>query len=262
MNTITRTATLTGSERRSLIRLQDACRIHDRAELSYPLDESDATHFLNHLSDGTIICALAIIPCGDSLAECIAFTLPEYAEMDSFQTCSAEPQKNLRNGISCFRFPALQPVLTRWRSSMHSEQSLCRGNFRWNGRREYPLLPPSREKALPLFPPRPPVSSSAAATRSAAAPKSRSSRVTAPASIMSGSSISCADRVLERSLSACSLIHWQKAVSAVSSCTSPATITPPWHYTKRQDFPSQKPCHTTSTEKTLPENISLPVNPG
>ncbi len=78
MNTITSTATLTGSERRSLIRLQDACRIHDRAELSYPLDESDATHFLNHLSDGTLISALAIIPCGDSIAECIAFTLPEY----------------------------------------------------------------------------------------------------------------------------------------------------------------------------------------
>ena len=78
MNTITRTATLTGSERRSLTRLQDACRIHDRAELSYPLDESDATHFLNHLSDGTLISALAIIPCGDSIAECIAFTLPEY----------------------------------------------------------------------------------------------------------------------------------------------------------------------------------------
>lgn len=76
--------------------LAEICCRHDHIRLSYPVENdpalvsSDDTciaksrHWLCYGIDGMLCCALAVLPCQDSLAECIAFTHPDHRRQGLF----------------------------------------------------------------------------------------------------------------------------------------------------------------------------------
>ena len=87
---IIETGTLTDRQARQIRQLTDICRRHDHIQLSYPIGESDtadadgARHWLCCQNDGLLCCALGLVYYQDSLAECIAFTHPDFRRRGLF----------------------------------------------------------------------------------------------------------------------------------------------------------------------------------
>lgn len=75
---------LTQKQQQEIADLTAFCRSHDATDLSYPSDDEDLTHFLGYLPDGRLAACLTLIPYEETLAECCAFTLPEFRRQGFF----------------------------------------------------------------------------------------------------------------------------------------------------------------------------------
>ena len=61
------------------------CCLHDSIRLSYPAEpQENACHYLLYSSEGTLCAALAMVPCGETVVECTAFTLPAFRRKGCF----------------------------------------------------------------------------------------------------------------------------------------------------------------------------------
>jgi len=101
---ISSTNLLTQKQQAGLASLAALCRQHDHTDLSYPM-EDDLTHFLAYLPDGTLVSCLTLIPYGDDLAECCAFTHPDFRNHGAFSCLLEEglahiPDSNLLFAVS------------------------------------------------------------------------------------------------------------------------------------------------------------------
>ena len=75
---------LTQKQQEETADLTAVCHHHDQNDLSYPLEETDVTHFLAYLPDGSLAACLALIPYEEDLAECCAFTHPDFRNQGIF----------------------------------------------------------------------------------------------------------------------------------------------------------------------------------
>lgn len=75
---------LTQKQQKEAAYLTAVCHHHDQNDLSYPLEETDITHFLAYLPDGTLAACLALISYEENLAECCAFTHPDFRNQGIF----------------------------------------------------------------------------------------------------------------------------------------------------------------------------------
>lgn len=80
---ISSTNLLTQKQQQEIADLTTFCRRHDNTEVSYPLEE-DLTHFLGYLPDGRLAACLTLIPYEEDLAECCAFTHPDFRKQNFF----------------------------------------------------------------------------------------------------------------------------------------------------------------------------------
>ena len=81
---ISSTNLLTQKQQQEIADLTALCRCHDGTDLSYPFDEEDLTHMLGYLPDGRLAACLTLIPYEETLAECCAFTHPEFRRQGFF----------------------------------------------------------------------------------------------------------------------------------------------------------------------------------
>ena len=75
---ISSTNLLTQKQQQEIADLTAFCRQHDGNDLSWPADEEDLTHVFGYLPDGRLAACLTLIPYEETLAECCAFTHPEF----------------------------------------------------------------------------------------------------------------------------------------------------------------------------------------
>ena len=81
---ISSTNLLTQKQQQEIADLTAFCRRHDGTDLSWPADEEDLTHFLGYLPDGRLAACLTLIPYEETLAECCAFTHPDFRKNGFF----------------------------------------------------------------------------------------------------------------------------------------------------------------------------------
>lgn len=81
---ISSTNLLTQKQRQEIANLTAFCRHHDGTDLSCPLEDEDLTHFLGYLPDGRLAACLTLIPYEETLAECCAFTHPDFRRQGCF----------------------------------------------------------------------------------------------------------------------------------------------------------------------------------
>lgn len=108
-HTIIETMYPTNSQLRALQALSSACLKADRQSPGYPLGEKDLRHIFCVLEDGTLASALVIIPCEDSLSECIAWTLPEYRRHGFFSELLNSALERLEEQDILFSVPGNRP---------------------------------------------------------------------------------------------------------------------------------------------------------
>ncbi len=87
---ISSTNLLTQKQQQEIADLTAFCRRHDNTELSYPLEEEDLPHFLGYLPDGRLAACLTLIPYEENLAECCAFTHPDFRRQGFFSLLMKE----------------------------------------------------------------------------------------------------------------------------------------------------------------------------
>ena len=75
---------LTQKQLQEIADLTTFCHRHDGIELSYPVEEEHLTHFLGYLADGRLAACLTLISYEETLAECCAFTHPEFRRQGFF----------------------------------------------------------------------------------------------------------------------------------------------------------------------------------
>ena len=75
---------LTQKQLQEIADLTTFCHRHDGIELSYPVEEEHLTHFLGYLEDGRLAACLTLISYEETLAECCAFTHPEFRRQGFF----------------------------------------------------------------------------------------------------------------------------------------------------------------------------------
>lgn len=75
---------LTQKQLQEIADLTTFCHRHDGIELSYPVEEEHHTHFLGYLADGRLAACLTLISYEETLAECCAFTHPEFRRQGFF----------------------------------------------------------------------------------------------------------------------------------------------------------------------------------
>lgn len=75
---------LTQKQLQEIADLTTFCRRHDCIDLSYPVEEEHLTHFLGYLADGRLAACLTLIPYEETLAECCAFTHPDFRRQGFF----------------------------------------------------------------------------------------------------------------------------------------------------------------------------------
>ena len=84
-STLQKKLLLTDRQRAEAENLALECCRHDSVRLSYPADpREDARHYLLYSEEGRLCAALAMVPCGESAAECTAFTLPAFRRKGCF----------------------------------------------------------------------------------------------------------------------------------------------------------------------------------
>lgn len=81
---ISSTNLLTRKQKQEIASMTAFCRQHDGTDLSWPTDEENLTHFLGYLPDGRLTAILVLIPYEETLAECCAFTHPEFRKQGFF----------------------------------------------------------------------------------------------------------------------------------------------------------------------------------
>ena len=87
---ISSTNLLTQKQQQEIADLTAFCRCHDDTDLSYPLEEEDLSHFLGYLPDGRLAACLTLIPYEEDLAECCAFTHPDFRRQGFFSLLMKE----------------------------------------------------------------------------------------------------------------------------------------------------------------------------
>ncbi len=108
-HTIIETMYPTNAQMRALQTLNSACLKADRQSPGYPSGEADARHIFCVLENGTLAAALVVIPCGDSLSECIAWTLPEYRRHGFFSRLLDFALEQLEEQDILFPVPGSRP---------------------------------------------------------------------------------------------------------------------------------------------------------
>lgn len=81
---ICQTNLLNQKQRQEIANLTAICCAHDQINLSYPFEEEDLTHLLAYLSTGQLVACLTLIPYEEDLAECCAFTHPDFRRQGYF----------------------------------------------------------------------------------------------------------------------------------------------------------------------------------
>ena len=102
---ISSTNLLTQKQQQEIADLTAFCRQHDGTDLSWPVDEEDLTHFLGYLPNGHLAACLTLIPYEETLAECCAFTHPDFRKNGFFSLLLEEalaqyPDVNLLFAVS------------------------------------------------------------------------------------------------------------------------------------------------------------------
>lgn len=87
---ISSTNLLTQKQQQEIAFLTRICELHDHTDLSYPADEEELVHLLGHLPDGRLAACLTLIPYEEDLAECCAFTHPEFRNRGYFSALLEE----------------------------------------------------------------------------------------------------------------------------------------------------------------------------
>ena len=87
---ISSTNLLTQKQQQEIADLTAFCRHYDGTDLSYPLEEEDLSHFLGYLPDGRLAACLTLIPYEEDLAECCAFTHPDFRRQGFFSLLMKE----------------------------------------------------------------------------------------------------------------------------------------------------------------------------
>lgn len=84
-STLQKKLPLTDIQRKETKNLALDCCLHDSIRLSYPAEpQENACHYLLYSSEGTLCAALAMVPCGETVVECTAFTLPAFRRKGCF----------------------------------------------------------------------------------------------------------------------------------------------------------------------------------
>lgn len=102
---ISSTNLLTQKQQQEITDLTAFCRRHDGTDLSYPSDEENLTHILGYLPDGRLAACLTLIPYEETLAECCAFTHPDFRRQGFFsmlldEALSQYPEVDLLFAVS------------------------------------------------------------------------------------------------------------------------------------------------------------------
>ncbi len=87
---ISSTNLLTQKQQQEIADLTAFCRHYDGTDLSYLLEEEDLSHFLGYLPDGRLAACLTLIPYEEDLAECCAFTYPDFRRQGFFSLLMKE----------------------------------------------------------------------------------------------------------------------------------------------------------------------------
>lgn len=81
---------LTQKQKQELNDLTTVCSQHDGTDLSFPTEEDDLTVMLGYLPDSRLVSCLALIPYEETLAECSAFTHPDFRRQGFFSELLGE----------------------------------------------------------------------------------------------------------------------------------------------------------------------------
>ncbi len=85
------TKLLTKKQRQELSELVGFCNHHDKTDLSFPFeDEEDSFCLLGYLPDKQLVSCLTLIPYEETLAECCAFTHPDFRRQGHFSVLLKE----------------------------------------------------------------------------------------------------------------------------------------------------------------------------
>ena len=107
---------LTQKQLQEIADLTTFCHRHDGIELSYPVEEEHHTHFLGYLADGRLAACLTLISYEEPLAECCAFTHPEFRRQGFFSRLLDEAVSLILMLICSSRFPKTARMPSkRWR---------------------------------------------------------------------------------------------------------------------------------------------------
>lgn len=81
---------LTQKQKQELADLTAVCSRHDDTDLSFPIEEDDLSCVLGYLPDSRLVSCLALIPYEETLAECCAFTHPDFRRQGCFSELLSE----------------------------------------------------------------------------------------------------------------------------------------------------------------------------